>query len=67
MNEAVVHQRKELNSQARLKFGILRLETKVTGECAAWRLMGQQVRSGNAIIPHKKKLAQAAVRGLGSR
>jgi hypothetical protein len=26
-----VHQRKELNSQARLKFGILRLEIKVTG------------------------------------
>jgi len=31
MNEAIVHQRKEVNSQTRLKFGILRLETKVTG------------------------------------
>jgi len=31
MNKAVVHQRQELNSQARLKFGILRLETNVKG------------------------------------
>jgi len=29
MNEAAVHQRQELNSQVILKFGILRLETKV--------------------------------------